>query len=303
LDKESGYYFYNARHYDPEIARFVTADTVIDGELSTQGWNRFAYVHNNPIIYKDPTGHFSDKAIYTASYENKTDKVAVGVQTEKIDQGDKLSQLVERRVKDLSNKGIKSNYKTEMSNILKWNSQIKDPNSIKTGDRLITDVAKIKSTTPFGKSLEALPNLEHTLSTTISGKNKSTDLGGGTTFSLNGKIDPDKGVSYTFDIGLTGGYSPDNRLSATAGVSFGDGASKGSLTANYRNFVGDIDISKNRTALKIGVSTDPYGLTANIPVYSRTIANAEPRKAMMGVLDAQADKFVESIQKYKLKEK
>ena len=57
LDKESGYYFYNARHYDPEIARFVTADTVIDGENSTQGWNRYAYVHNNPIRYKDPTGH------------------------------------------------------------------------------------------------------------------------------------------------------------------------------------------------------------------------------------------------------
>jgi RHS repeat-associated protein len=57
LDKESGYYFYNARHYDPEIGRFVTADSVIDGELSTQGWNRYAYVHNNPIIYRDPTGH------------------------------------------------------------------------------------------------------------------------------------------------------------------------------------------------------------------------------------------------------
>jgi hypothetical protein len=36
----------------------VTPDTVIDGEDSTQGWNRFSYVHNNPIRYKDPTGHF-----------------------------------------------------------------------------------------------------------------------------------------------------------------------------------------------------------------------------------------------------
>lgn len=57
LDTETNFYYYNARHYDPEIGRFVTPDSVIDGELSTQGWNRFAYVHNNPIRYKDPTGH------------------------------------------------------------------------------------------------------------------------------------------------------------------------------------------------------------------------------------------------------
>ncbi|WP_420805469.1 RHS repeat domain-containing protein [Leptospira weilii] len=57
LDRESGFYFYNARFYDPAIARFTSADTVIDGELDTQGWNRFSYVKGNPIGAKDPTGH------------------------------------------------------------------------------------------------------------------------------------------------------------------------------------------------------------------------------------------------------
>ena len=37
LDKESGYYYMNARHYDGAIARFVTAACVIDGEMDTQG--------------------------------------------------------------------------------------------------------------------------------------------------------------------------------------------------------------------------------------------------------------------------
>ncbi|EMN93621.1 RHS repeat-associated core domain protein, partial [Leptospira interrogans serovar Medanensis str. UT053] len=67
LDRESGFYFFNARYYDPGIARFTSADTLIDGELDTQGWNRFSYVKGNPIGAKDPTGHlgesqFVDKA-------------------------------------------------------------------------------------------------------------------------------------------------------------------------------------------------------------------------------------------------
>ncbi|WP_272943893.1 RHS repeat-associated core domain-containing protein, partial [Leptospira noguchii] len=59
LDRESGFYFYNARYYDPGIARFTSADTIIDGEFDTQGWNRFSYVKGNPIGAKDPTGHFA----------------------------------------------------------------------------------------------------------------------------------------------------------------------------------------------------------------------------------------------------
>lgn len=57
LDKETSFYFYNARYYDPQLARFTTADSVIDGELTTAGWNRYSYVKGNPIRYKDPTGH------------------------------------------------------------------------------------------------------------------------------------------------------------------------------------------------------------------------------------------------------
>ncbi|TGK04889.1 hypothetical protein EHO59_08520 [Leptospira semungkisensis] len=58
LDKETNFYFYNARYYDPQIARFTSADTVIpNGGAITQSWNRFSYVAGNPIRYKDPTGH------------------------------------------------------------------------------------------------------------------------------------------------------------------------------------------------------------------------------------------------------
>ena len=63
LDTESNFYYYNARHYSQDVARFVTADTVIDGEMDTQGWNRYAYCKGNPMEYKDPTGHAQQSAV------------------------------------------------------------------------------------------------------------------------------------------------------------------------------------------------------------------------------------------------
>jgi len=64
LDPETGYYFYNARYYEAEIGRFVTADNIIPEEYSTQSWNRYSYVRNNPIKYKDPTGHVEASEYY-----------------------------------------------------------------------------------------------------------------------------------------------------------------------------------------------------------------------------------------------
>jgi RHS repeat-associated protein len=59
LDTESNFYYYNARHYDGNVSRFITPDKIIPNYLSTQTWNRFTYCNNNPVMYKDPTGHFS----------------------------------------------------------------------------------------------------------------------------------------------------------------------------------------------------------------------------------------------------
>jgi RHS repeat-associated protein len=58
LDGETGLYYYGARYYDANIGRFISADSHVDGKgLDTQGYNRYTYVRNNPVIYSDPSGH------------------------------------------------------------------------------------------------------------------------------------------------------------------------------------------------------------------------------------------------------
>ncbi|USD23247.1 hypothetical protein MJO52_08945 [Microbulbifer variabilis] len=56
---EVGLIHMNGRVYDPNLSRFLTADPIIDGITSVQGYNRYAYVHNNPLTYTDPSGYSS----------------------------------------------------------------------------------------------------------------------------------------------------------------------------------------------------------------------------------------------------
>ena len=56
-DSETGFYYLQSRYYDPEIGRFINADsyasTDMVGLLST---NMFSYCENNPVMRVDPTG-------------------------------------------------------------------------------------------------------------------------------------------------------------------------------------------------------------------------------------------------------
>ena len=60
-----GLYFYNARWSpgrapgtgDPSAGRFISADTIIPGAGNPQAYDRYAYVNNDPLRYKDPSGH------------------------------------------------------------------------------------------------------------------------------------------------------------------------------------------------------------------------------------------------------
>ena len=60
----SAYYldYMHARYYSPTVGRFLSVDPAIDLRANLnnpQGWNRYAYVRNNPLRHTDPTGKYT----------------------------------------------------------------------------------------------------------------------------------------------------------------------------------------------------------------------------------------------------
>ena len=56
-DTETGLYYLQSRYYNPEIGRFINADTYASTGQGLFGNNMFAYCGNNPVNNSDPTGH------------------------------------------------------------------------------------------------------------------------------------------------------------------------------------------------------------------------------------------------------
>ncbi|MDO4757498.1 MAG: RHS repeat-associated core domain-containing protein, partial [Parabacteroides sp.] len=58
-DEETGLYYLRSRYYDSILSRFINGDAVImDTGLVSN--NLFAYVSNNPVLYKDSSGSYSE---------------------------------------------------------------------------------------------------------------------------------------------------------------------------------------------------------------------------------------------------
>ena len=51
----------NGRAYDPQLGRFISADPYIQFASNLQSYNRYSYLHNNPLSYTDPSGYNLEK--------------------------------------------------------------------------------------------------------------------------------------------------------------------------------------------------------------------------------------------------
>ncbi|MBX7253355.1 MAG: RHS repeat-associated core domain-containing protein [Candidatus Promineofilum sp.] len=52
-----GLIYMNARYYLPEVGRFISADSIVPEAEEPQSYNRYSYSYNNPVKYRDPSGH------------------------------------------------------------------------------------------------------------------------------------------------------------------------------------------------------------------------------------------------------
>jgi RHS repeat-associated protein len=138
LDKESGLYFFNARHYDPELARFTTADSVVDGEFETAGWNRFMYVKGNPIMYKDPTGHWKEEN-YAVAERKGGQTYATSIEGGKVEEGDSLVKIAEKNLTEkLQTKNVTKEMVAKNVDFLRTINGLKN-DTIQPGQYLLTN--------------------------------------------------------------------------------------------------------------------------------------------------------------------
>ena len=58
-DSETGLDFFKSRYYSASQGRFTSADSFAGSTINPQSLNLYAYVLDNPIRYKDPSGHLA----------------------------------------------------------------------------------------------------------------------------------------------------------------------------------------------------------------------------------------------------
>jgi RHS repeat-associated protein len=77
LDRNSGgIMYYGARYYLPELRRFISADSLVPDGSSSQAYNRYSYVLNNPVNFVDPSGHTACGMLPTGDIRSFCEKLA-----------------------------------------------------------------------------------------------------------------------------------------------------------------------------------------------------------------------------------
>jgi RHS repeat-associated protein len=66
------------RFYDPILGKFLTPDPFVPNPTKPQSWNRYAYVRNNPLSLRDPTGFQDEGGEDTVTVSGDTTTITYG---------------------------------------------------------------------------------------------------------------------------------------------------------------------------------------------------------------------------------
>jgi len=126
---ELGLYYYVARWYDPAIAHFAQADTIVPSPDNSEAYDRYAYVINNPILLNDPSGH--DVGCPQADprcqvLHGETDRISL---TKGSPSSIKLDQLYSRGIHPGKPKSTPTPTNTPTSTLLPTTTHGYDPNA------------------------------------------------------------------------------------------------------------------------------------------------------------------------------
>ena len=58
-----------ARWYSPQLGRFLQPDEIVPDPSDPQSLNRYSYAMNNPVKYRDPTGHYAANVNTGGNYD------------------------------------------------------------------------------------------------------------------------------------------------------------------------------------------------------------------------------------------
>ncbi len=137
-DTETGWYYLNARYYDPNVGRFLSPDTILGANGGLQGYNLFAYCNNNPVMFADATGYALHRA-NTAYATLETDgRAYIGVCMNSVS----ISKAIEGTLKSFEKEQPKrSRYQNSDGSYSLYDNKRFNPDSVYHEQLFVVDTA------------------------------------------------------------------------------------------------------------------------------------------------------------------
>jgi len=121
-DKETGLYYLNARMYDPVTARFLQEDSYRGDRNDPLSLNLYTYCSNEPMMYTDPSGHFSIAGTIVSRVVSSVVKQIVSSTTSKKSSKASSKSTSSINSSSTNNNTLASVVKNVLTSVVEWSA-------------------------------------------------------------------------------------------------------------------------------------------------------------------------------------